>query len=55
MIVFRVFDESKPEQSLFASDIARSETLTAVRKHGQQTSSGDADVFRIDLLLDVDQ
>ncbi|MBD8681633.1 hypothetical protein [Pseudomonas sp. CFBP 13719] len=54
VIVFRIFDESKPKHPLFASDIADSATLSGVRKHSQQTSSGDADVFRIDLSLDVD-
>lgn len=53
VIVFRVCDEITGE-ARFSSDISDSQTLTGVRKSGQQTSDGDADVFRIDITLDLD-
>jgi hypothetical protein len=55
VIVIRVFNEDNDigSDAVFSSDIADSSTLTAERKFGYQTSDGDMDVCRIDLVLDL--
>ena len=55
VIVLRVFneDDNIGSEAAFSCDIADVSTLIAERKFGYQTSDGDMDVCRIDLVLDL--
>lgn len=53
VLVFQIVDESAVEAVRFTSDVADVATLCAVRESAQQTSDGDADVFKISLVLDL--
>ncbi|WP_410951210.1 hypothetical protein [Pseudomonas sp. S1(2024)] len=53
VLLFRIFSEDGDDAPRFCSDVADASTLQGVRKFAQQTSAGDSDVFRVDLVLDL--
>ncbi|WP_156675980.1 hypothetical protein [Pseudomonas sp. Leaf58] len=53
VLLFRIFSEDGDDAPRFCSDVADASTLQGVRKFALQTSAGDCNVFRVDLVLDL--